>query len=375
MSENRIIQGDLSEEDSSQLVEVEMNELCILVTQEDKYGTDISRMSNFFDVYIEQLSYELSTNIVSNELQKITIADMEILNDVISHAEVVMKGEYSYIPDFDNLPKDIKSKFQKGVYRIGESKQVDGNMRAVILNENGVRVKDITLKRVKNNPGTVETTRSIANQAQMKQIYAKLDYIQELQSYQIDRDRDRDILIPFLNARDCILRAQLAENLNDRKMNLLKATDELTKATNAVYTDIRTSAKHLSRLTRFPIFQKTKQIRNYIEYIAQDLQLATKYVGVQMNVFNYLEDRNNSNLALEGYQHMMHDFLSNDINLRNQSVAALVHQHFPYTESNRNFWVQLAEEMEPVLQLSTKSVNDKDLILVSIDEIGDNDEN
>ena len=45
-------------------------------------------------------------------------------------------------------------KFQKGIYKIAESKQVDGNMRAVILDENDIRVKDITLKRIKNNPGT-----------------------------------------------------------------------------------------------------------------------------------------------------------------------------------------------------------------------------
>ena len=44
--------------------------------------------------------------------------------------------------------------------------------------------QDITLKKVINNPGTLETTRSIANQMQMKQIQDTLKGIQEMQSYQ-----------------------------------------------------------------------------------------------------------------------------------------------------------------------------------------------
>ena len=180
-----------------EIVESEKNELSILATDEDKYGTDITKMSNFFEIYIQQLSCELSTNTLVDVLRNIPVADIGIINDVVRHAEVMMVGKYGYVPDFDSLPHDIKTKFQKGIYKIGESKQVDGNMRAVILDENDIRVKDITLKRVKNNPDTVETTRSIANQMQMRQIYAKLDDIQELQSYQIDRDRDRDIVTPL----------------------------------------------------------------------------------------------------------------------------------------------------------------------------------
>ena len=227
---------------------------------------DITKMSNFFEVYIQQLTSELSTNTAVDVLRNFPVADIGIINDVVRHAEVMMDGKYGYVPDFDSLPPDIKTKFQKGIYKIGESKQVDGNMRAVILDENDVRVKDITLKQVKNNPGTVETTRSIASHLQMRQIYAKLDAIQELQSYQIDRDRDRDIVTPFLNARSYILRAQHSELLEARKDCLKKATDELTTAINALYSDLSTSSEHLAKLTRWPIFQHPSQIKNYMGY-------------------------------------------------------------------------------------------------------------
>ena len=78
---------------------------------------------------------------------------------------------------------------------------------------------------------------------------------------------------------------------------LKKATDELTKAINAVYSDLSTSSKHLAKLTRWPIFQRSSQINNYMGYLTLDLQLAAKFVGVQMHVFDYLGDKSGSKLA------------------------------------------------------------------------------
>lgn len=131
------------------------------------------------------------------------------------------------------------------------------------LDENGVRIKDITLKRVKNDLGTLETARGITNQLQMHQIYNKLDSIQELQSYQIDRDRDRDIRTPFLSARDYIRDAQETDQLDEQQSHLRKALDLLKGAINSIYTDLDTSSKHLEKLTRYPIFQKRSQIEQY----------------------------------------------------------------------------------------------------------------
>lgn len=360
--------------ESDEIVGSARQELRILVTDIDKYGTDVTEMSNFFDVYIQQLSCELSTNTAVNVLEDIPIADLGIINDVVHHAEVMMKGKYGYVPDFDSLPHDIKAKFDKGIYKMGESRQVGGNMRAVIMDENDVRVKDITLKRVMNDPDTMETTRSIVNQAQMRHIYAKLDDIQELQSYQIDRDRDRDIVNPFLNARDYILRAQIGGTPEEQKENLRKATDELTKAVNAIYTDMSTASEHLAKLTSWPIFQRRNQIKSYIGYLTLDLQLATRYVGVQMQAFDYLGDKASSKLALEGYQHVMQDFITKSINSKGQSAATLIHLNYPYNEVNRNWWYQFAVDMKPVLQADRKSIEGKEIYLVSVEDVKDEDE-
>ena len=358
---------------SKEIVKSGELELRIFVTDVDKYGTDVTEMSNFFDSYIQQLTCVLSTNTAVNVIENIPIADLGIINEVVHHAAVMMNGEYGYVPDFDSLPYDIKDKLNKGIYKIGESKQVAGNVRAVIMDENDVRVKDITLKWVKNNPDTMQAIRSIANQAQMRQIFVKLNAIQELQSYQIARDRDRDIVTPFLTARGYILRAQTRENLEDEKEYLKKATDELAKAINAIYTDLLTASKHIAKLASRPIFQQRKEIMMYIEFLTQDLQLVTKYVGVQMHVFDYLGDKASSNLALEGYQHVMRDFFTKSINKKGQSAATLIHLNYPYGENNLNWWHKFAVDMEPVLQADLKSIEAKGMYLVSVVDVRDED--
>lgn len=189
------------------------SELHILVTDADTNGYEISKMSDFMGLYAQQLTRSLAESPFVEVISSIPVADIGIINDVIQQVAVVTKDNITLVPDFDNLPSGIKEKFKQGLYSIGDSKQVDGNLRAVIVDENGVRVKDITLKKVINNPGTLETTRSIANQMQMKQIQDTLKGIQEMQSYQLDRDRDRDILTPFFDARDFILQAQNATSI------------------------------------------------------------------------------------------------------------------------------------------------------------------
>ena len=358
---------------SGEIVASGKQKLSIFVTDADKYGIDVTKMSNFFEFYIEQLTCELSKNTLVNVIENIPIANLGIINEVVHHMEVMMDGKYAYVLDFDSLPNDIKDKFDKGIYKIGESKQVDGNFRAVIFDENGVRSKDITVKRVKNNPGTMETIQSIAIQMQMRQIYERLYAIQELQSYQIDRDRDRDIVNPFLSARDYILRAQTGGTLEDKRANLKKATDELTKAINAIYTDLSTASKHFAELTRRPLFQQRAEIIRYIGYLTLDLQLATKYVGVLMHVFDYLGDKASSNLTLEGYQHVMQDFFTKSINQAGQSAALLIHMFYPYNENNRNWWHKFAMDMKPVLQADLKSIERKEIYLVSVENVRDED--
>ena len=256
--------------------------LVIFKTKEDRNETDISKMSNFFEDYVHEMTLSIRESSHLQEIMELPIADLSVIGDVINQADIIVQGNITLLPDFENLPSDVRMKLKKGIYSIGESKQVEDNLRAVILDENGVRIKDITLKKVMNNPWNVETMRSIGNQMQMRQIYAKLSEIQEFQTYQIQRDRDRDIIVPFLDARQLVLEAATKKSEYDQMRMLKVADDRIRTAINAVYTDIETTSKCLAKKVSRPFGYFSKTPNTYMGFIADDLQIATKFVGVRL---------------------------------------------------------------------------------------------
>lgn len=195
-----------------------------------------------------------------------------------------------------------------------------------------------------------------------------------MQSFQIARDRDRDIKVPFLDARYYILKAQ-GQNCTDeeRQDYLKKAADKLLSAVNSVYTDITTSTDHMLKLTRFPIFQRKDQIRGYIGFLSEDVQVATKFVGLRMQVLDYLGDTDGAQIEMARYQRVMSDFFTKALPNRGYSAAALIHLNYPYTEENRDCWYQLSEDLKPAL-ISLQGGEKEHIYLVSVEEDKDGGE-
>lgn len=344
------------------------DEVHILVTEADKMGQDILAMSDFFGGYVQQLADSIRVNAVNTFVPDIPIADLGLIGEVVQRAEVISQGTTQLLPDFEHLPKDIRQKLKDGVYKIGESKQVDGNMRAVIVDETGTRVKDVTLKEVNMNPGTLEASRSIANQLQMRQIYMKLESIQDMQYFQIARDRDRDIKVPVLDARYYILKAQ-SDNCTDeeRKEYLEKASDKLLSARNSLYSDMETSNNHLMKWTSLPILQPGFIKKSYIGYLTEDIQIVTKVVGLRMQVLDYLGDTDGAQIEMNQYKSVMRDFFTKELPGRGYSAAEMIHLNYPYTVENRDCWLQLSQDLQPALRLNQPEESEH-IYLVSIEE-------
>lgn len=274
MSENE------KEINKGEIVGVESNKpLVIFKTKEDRYGQDIALMSDFFDGYVQQMSLAIREKSELEIMTELPIGELGIINDVVHQAGVIMKGNITLLPDFDNLPPDIKSKLKRGIYSVGESRQVEDNLRAVIVDEEGTRVKDITLKKVVNNPDNIDVIRSIGNQLQMRQIYTKLSGIQEMQNYQLEKDRDRDIVAPFLDARMLVLEAETKENEEERIKLLKEADGKMRTAINAVTRDIETTSKWIAKSVKNPFHDFSNKMDTYMGYLTSDLQVVTKYVG------------------------------------------------------------------------------------------------
>lgn len=356
--------------------------LVIFKTEADRYGRDITAMSNFFDGYVQQMSLALREQTALEIVTELPVANLGIINDMVRQADIIMQGNLTLLPDFDNLPVDIKTKLKKGIYTIGDSKQVDGNLRAVVLDENGVRVKDITLKKVLNNPGNVETARSIGNQMQMRQIYAKLADIQEFQTYQLERDRDRDIIVPFLDARSLVLEAETKDSEEERIRLLKEADGKIRTALNSIYADVETTAKSLARRTSVPLLPPGKASERYMAFLTSDMQIATKYVGVRMQLLEYMGETKTAQSVLQHYQHVMYDFLTKPITRKGLSTADLIHNYFLYDKSNMNCWHTFSKEMKPVLESSMRTLElsmngnyNNEVYIVSVEDIDDEKEN
>lgn len=355
--------------------------LVIFKTEADKYGRDITAMSDFFDGYIQQMSLSLKEQSNFSVVTELPVTDLGIINEVLHRADVVIKSEITLIPDFDNLSVDIKTKLREGIYKIGDSRQVDGNLRAVILDENDVRVKDITLKKVINTLENIETLRSIGNQLQMRQIYSKLADIQEFQTYQIEKDRDRDIIVPFLNARSLVLEAETKESESERIQMLKEADGNVRSALNAVYQDMETTSKYFAEKTNNPFLLPGKPINRYIEFLVSDMQIATKYAGVRMQLLEYLGDTETAREVLQQYQHAMYDFFTKPVTKKGLSTVALIHDYFPYNKANRNCWYDFSQEMKPALESGMSALElginagvNNGVFIVSAEDIGNGED-
>ena len=354
----------------------------IFKTEADITGRDITQMSNFFDGYIEQMSLALREESAIEVLSEIPIADLSVVNEVVQKARVLLKGNVTLVPDFDNLPLDVKKKLKQGIYTLGDSKQVDGNMRAVIMDENGIRVKDITLKKVVSSPENLETARNIGNQMQMKQIYAKLAAIEEFQTYQIERDRDQQIIVPFLDARTLVLRAANAKSADEQKNLLEQANSKITSAIHSVYTDMDTSAKMLAKKADSWLPDFTRRMNDYMRFLTSDLQIATKYIGVSMQILEYIGDNNGAKNALLEYQQAMYDFLEKPISKKGLSAALLMHENFAYTNDNIDQWYMFKKEVAPSLKQSMENVRlgitsaeSQEIYIVLMEEANNEEEN
>lgn len=353
----------------------------IFKTEADITGRDITQMSNFFDGYIEQMSLAMREESAIEVLSEIPISDLSIINEVVQKACILLKDNVTLVPDFDNLPLDVKKKLKRGLYTIGESKQVDGNMRAVIVDENRTRIKDITLKKVVSSPENLETARKIGDQMQMKQIYVKLAAIEEFQTYQIERDRDQQIIVPFLDARTFILRAANANSPDEQKNLLEQANGKITSALHSIYTDMDTSARMLAQKADSWLPDITGRMNDYMRFITSDLQIATKYIGVSMQVLEYIGDNYGAKNALLEYQQALYDFLEKPISKKGLSAALIMQGNFPYTSANIDQWYMLKKEIAPPLKTSienilsgTNSAERQEIYIVSMEDASNENE-
>lgn len=362
------------------MIEME-NVLSILRSEADKTGRDIALMSDFMGDGLRILAGRNAKKSSSLAVE-LPVTAFGAIHDVLSIGEAIIGAEYSWIPDFDSLPKDIRQKLDKGIYTIGESRQVEGNHRAVILDENDVRIKDVTLKQIKNEPSCDMAYRDLLTQIKLQQISSTLEDIAEMQAYQIQRDRDADITVPFLNARDLILEAENEDDPQRRKELLKRAREGFGGVTNSlcVYLnrDIGLLADRSSRQLplvdkRVTLFLRPKKIREAMGFVLEDLQTLQKTVGLQVQISNVLDDDNMANRTLTQYNDVLLKFCEKPLDSTGRSAAQLMHAYFPYSEGNMDMWRTLRTDILETNNTRKNLADGGTIYLIELEDVDDDD--
>lgn len=373
--ESDIINGELIIMTENEIEEIKP--INIFVTHEDRVGDDITKMSDFFEVYISSMMTELKSQpgIEMNNSLKI-VNDTSILQNISSEIKnIFQKENVTLIPDLEKLPWDVREKLKTGEYCIGKSRQVDGNLRAVIVNENNVRVKDITLKRISNNNINTQMITSIINQMQIQQIFTKLTSIEEFQTYQIETDRNSRMIRPFLDARDYAIKAENINNKEKKTKLLEKAEEKVTSALNEVYLDLNTTKDEFIKSVKVnPGLNLGNNTDKFMKLLLSDIQLITKYTGVKMQLLEYLGENNMSKKVLEKYLNTIHSLISEPTeNMGGQSVMMVLHDYFPYNEKILDSFYYFTKDMrniikENILQLESNNKNTEEIYIISAED-------
>lgn len=371
------VENRMDDEQKTELCHTELANLNIFITDDDKSSTDITKMSNFFDIYINKVSLAMRKNSKAEVIMNIPSSMIGSLNEVIHLASTFVDRGITYIPDFDSLPNDIKTKFKEGIYKLGESRQVDGNARAVLVDQSGTRVRDITLKKVTNGIDMLDTTRNLTTQFQLQQIYQKLGEIAELQEYQLETDRNSRIVVPFFCARDLILKANNAPNQAEHYRPLEEADSLLIKSLNELAQDITTTSKYFAKQVSKPlgIGLWGKSVKLYSNYLSSDLFMLTQFTGVRMQLLEYLGKTDDEKRLMEQYKAVMKDLVTNPLTKKNQTAVSLLHDYATYDDKNMDLWFHFGNDVSKFLSEdfadAELSSGGNEIYLVSMEDIDD----
>lgn len=122
-----------------------------------------------------------SFSALQSEIQSDAQQLLSITPGLLQTAGAFLRGEEirqtkgSLVADMDALSKDVLQKIKAGIYHVAESKQIDGNMRAAVVDENNQSIKQVTLKYAGSNKTVAGDLNALAVQAALKQITQQLE--------------------------------------------------------------------------------------------------------------------------------------------------------------------------------------------------------
>lgn len=369
----------------SESVKSNIENFQLFTSHTDKWTQDVFEVSDPYEFLLPKYMDNIKFNKLSKafNLDGTNIVNLVATGTNLKDLLFSGKKDVVYQPDFDNLSVKTKENLKSGIYKIGESKKVEGNMRAVIVDttKSTQRVEDLTLKEFKAEPDIIRNLTDLAVQAQLKQIYEILLDIQETQEYQLQWDRNNSILPPFFTARTQIIKFHNTDDLNSKIQLLHDASQSMEQAVSVIKADLISNRDQIEKILRKPIHGKIFQ--RHANFVLSDINLLLKIVSMQTYIDLTLD---NESMARERFESVKYIFdlyssqtipepvhvvlsalqrvpildnlFSNSENNELSSMLEIIHDNYRYSSTNKNLWLIINDEMQEGSQLSLLSEGD-----------------
>lgn len=354
----------------NELIPSEKNELLNIFTEEeDKKGTDLLAMSDFFEVFIGKIETEMGTDTAWEVFHNIEGFIGEIAAAIKGGFDISKMG--MLVADYSHFSQEIVDGLKEGIYHVGQSKEVAGNLRPAILDENEHLVKFFTLKKAVDPTRVLSDISTLSMQASLQRISSQIEDIGRDVKGIIDFSRREALSNKFIYARDKIMLASTASE-KERELYLKEADTYLMEGLTDVYSDINAQVKALADI-KGP-FASVKAIDSVLSYINEDMQMIPRYVGLRVYLFNYRGKADDANRILGEYQYQLQTLTERKLGDGKYTALELIHKNYPYDEENVDFWLEKPKQMLEVIDSYQTMLEQKDKDVYYIDVEDSEDE-
>lgn len=346
--------------------------LDIFSSEDDRKGTDLLQMSNYFDVFIGKISEEVDTN--GNWVI------VEESKNLLGQIAAAIKGGFdiskmgTLVADTSHFSKDIVDGLKEGIYHIGESKEVAGHLRPAVLDENEKLVKFVTLKKAINPVDVLSDISTLSMQTSLKNITVQIENVGRDVKGISTFVRRESLSNKFIYARDKIMLAGTADN-EQRERYLIEADTYLMEGLTALYADVNAEVTNLSNL-KGP-FRSLKAVDEILTHINENMQMIPRYVGLRVYLLNLRHHDVDANRVLGEYRYQLENLSDRKINGGKYTALEMIHRYYPYNEKNVDFWLEQPKQMLEVLHSYESMIEQKNNDVFYIDaesEVCDNEQ-
>lgn len=310
--------------------------LSIFSSEEDERGIDLLKMSDFMDVFTKKikLDSEHTWKQVEN-IEKFAVEWSSVFKTGFDLSNMGM-----LVADHSHFSKDIVDGLKSGLYHVGESKEVSGNMRPVIVDGQGHIVKHFTLKKAIDPSEVLSDVTALSIQSSLQEISSQISEIKNSLDYEIAFERQNEFDVKFLNAREMIKKAANASDASEEYRLLEKSDEYLIEGLNTLYLDIKTNIENLAEKKL-----KLNEIDRLLVYIDKDMQMIPKFVGIRVHLLNYQKKYEDVKRVLIEYKHQLFKLTESNRICGKYSYFELVHKYYPYDKNNVDFWMESPKQM------------------------------